>query len=42
VLGLISSKTAALEPIDLLKRRAGEATKYIDAERHEGRVGSDR
>ncbi|HEX9811843.1 MAG TPA: 5-methyltetrahydropteroyltriglutamate--homocysteine S-methyltransferase [Burkholderiales bacterium] len=33
VLGLISSKTAALEPIDSLKRRAAEATKYVDAER---------
>jgi 5-methyltetrahydropteroyltriglutamate--homocysteine methyltransferase len=33
VLGLISSKVPTLEPIDVLKRRAGEATKYIDADR---------
>jgi 5-methyltetrahydropteroyltriglutamate--homocysteine methyltransferase len=30
VLGLISSKTPALEPLDLLKRRVDEATQYID------------
>jgi 5-methyltetrahydropteroyltriglutamate--homocysteine methyltransferase len=33
VLGLISSKVAALEPLDLLKRRAAEAAKYIDGDR---------
>lgn len=33
VLGMISSKTPALEPIDGLKRRAEEAAKYVDAER---------
>jgi 5-methyltetrahydropteroyltriglutamate--homocysteine methyltransferase len=33
VLGLISSKTPALEPIDALKRRADEAAKYVDPER---------
>ncbi|HEY8553828.1 MAG TPA: 5-methyltetrahydropteroyltriglutamate--homocysteine S-methyltransferase, partial [Burkholderiales bacterium] len=33
VLGLISTKTPALEPLDLLKRRAEEAAKYVDAER---------
>ena len=31
VLGLVSSKTPALEPMDLLKRRVGEASRYIDA-----------
>ena len=30
VLGLVSSKVAALEDIDVLKRRVGEATRYID------------
>jgi 5-methyltetrahydropteroyltriglutamate--homocysteine methyltransferase len=33
VLGLVSSKTPALEPIDLLKRRAEAAAKHIDADR---------
>lgn len=33
VLGLISSKVPALEPMDLLKRRVNEASKYVDAER---------
>jgi methionine synthase II (cobalamin-independent) len=33
VLGLISSKTPALEPLDLLKRRVEEATLYIDLDR---------
>ena len=33
VLGMISSKTPTLEPIDGLKRRAEEAAKYVDAER---------
>ncbi len=31
VLGLVSSKTAALESLDLLKRRVQEASRYIDA-----------
>jgi len=31
VLGLVSSKTAALEPLDLLKKRVQEASKHIDA-----------
>jgi 5-methyltetrahydropteroyltriglutamate--homocysteine methyltransferase len=31
VLGLVSSKIPALEPLDLLKRRVGEASKHIDA-----------
>jgi 5-methyltetrahydropteroyltriglutamate--homocysteine methyltransferase len=31
VLGLVSSKTAALEPLDLLKKRVEEASKHIDA-----------
>ena len=31
VLGLISSKTPVLEPMDLLKRRVDEASRYIDA-----------
>ena len=30
VLGLVSSKVAALEGIDVLKRRVDEATRYID------------
>jgi methionine synthase II (cobalamin-independent) len=33
VLGLISSKLAALEPIDLLKRRAAEAEGYVAGDR---------
>ena len=33
VLGLISSKTAALEPLDLLKRRIDEASRHIDLDR---------
>jgi 5-methyltetrahydropteroyltriglutamate--homocysteine methyltransferase len=33
VLGLVSSKTPALEKLDDLRRRAGEAAKYIDLER---------
>lgn len=33
VLGLVSSKTASLEPIDLLKRRTDEATRYVDLAR---------
>jgi len=33
VLGLISSKTEALEPIARLERRAEEAAKYVDADR---------
>jgi 5-methyltetrahydropteroyltriglutamate--homocysteine methyltransferase len=33
VLGLVSSKSAALEPLDLLKRRVDEAAKYVDAAR---------
>ena len=33
VLGLISSKTPALEQLDLLRRRAEEAAKYIDLDR---------
>jgi 5-methyltetrahydropteroyltriglutamate--homocysteine methyltransferase len=33
VLGMISSKVAALEPIELLKRRAEEAARYIDGDR---------
>src|SRR6185436_13608375 len=31
VLGLVSSKSAALEPLDLLKKRVDEASKRIDA-----------
>ena len=31
VLGLVSSKSAALEPLDLLKKRVQEASKHIDA-----------
>lgn len=33
VLGLISSKTAELESLDLLKRRTEEATRYVDLDR---------
>jgi 5-methyltetrahydropteroyltriglutamate--homocysteine methyltransferase len=33
VLGLVSSKTPALESIEVLKRRTREATQYIDLER---------
>ena len=33
VLGLLSSKVAALEPVEVLKRRVEEAAKYVDAER---------
>ena len=33
VLGLISSKTSALESLDMLKRRTDEATRYIDLDR---------
>jgi 5-methyltetrahydropteroyltriglutamate--homocysteine methyltransferase len=33
VLGLVSSKLAALEPIDALRRRADEAARYVDGER---------
>ena len=33
VLGLVSSKTAALEPLDLLKRRIDEASRHIDLDR---------
>ena len=33
VLGLVSSKTPQLEPIDTLKRRAEEAAKYVDLDR---------
>ncbi len=33
VLGLVSSKTPALESIDLLQRRTEEATRYIDLDR---------
>jgi 5-methyltetrahydropteroyltriglutamate--homocysteine methyltransferase len=33
VLGMVSSKVAALESIDELERRADEAAKYVDAER---------
>jgi methionine synthase II (cobalamin-independent) len=33
VLGLVSSKTAALEPADLLKRRIDEAARYVPLER---------
>jgi 5-methyltetrahydropteroyltriglutamate--homocysteine methyltransferase len=33
VLGLISSKTAALEPLNHLRRRADEAARYIDLDR---------
>ena len=33
VLGLVSSKTPALESNDLLKRRTDEAARYVDATR---------
>jgi len=33
VLGLVSSKTPQLEPMDLLQRRADEAAKYVDPAR---------
>ncbi len=33
VLGMVSSKTPQLESLDLLKRRADEAAKYVDAAR---------
>ena len=33
VLGLVSSKIPALEPLDLLKKRVEEASKHIDAAR---------
>jgi 5-methyltetrahydropteroyltriglutamate--homocysteine methyltransferase len=33
VLGLVSSKTPALEPVDLLKRRIEEAGRYVALER---------
>jgi len=33
VLGLVSSKTPQLESLDLLKRRAAEAARYVDASR---------
>jgi len=33
VLGLVSSKTAALEELDELKRRADVAARYVDPER---------
>jgi len=33
VLGLVSSKNPSLEPLDLLKRRAEEASRYIDLDR---------
>ena len=33
VLGLISSKTVAVESMDMLKRRVDEATRYIDLDR---------
>jgi 5-methyltetrahydropteroyltriglutamate--homocysteine methyltransferase len=33
VLGLISSKVPALEPLDLLRRRVDEATRHIDLDR---------
>ncbi|HUQ73823.1 MAG TPA: 5-methyltetrahydropteroyltriglutamate--homocysteine S-methyltransferase, partial [Burkholderiales bacterium] len=33
VLGLISSKTPVLESLDVLKRRADEAARHIDASR---------
>jgi len=33
VLGLVSSKTPQLEPMDLLKRRADEAARYVDPAR---------
>ena len=33
MLGLVSSKTPVLEDIEVLKRRVGEATQYIDLDR---------
>ena len=33
VIGIMSTKTAALEPLELLQRRTGEAAKCIDLER---------
>ena len=33
VLGLVSSKTPAIEPLDLLRRRVEEASRHIDLER---------
>src|SRR5262249_56662763 len=33
ILGLVSTKTPALESIDELKRRTGEAAKFIDFDR---------
>ena len=33
MLGLVSSKTPVLEGIEVLKRRIGEATQYIDLDR---------
>jgi 5-methyltetrahydropteroyltriglutamate--homocysteine methyltransferase len=33
VLGMVSSKTARLEPLDRLRRRADEAAKYVDPAR---------
>ena len=33
VLGLVSSKSTALEPVDTLRRRAEEAARYVDASR---------
>jgi 5-methyltetrahydropteroyltriglutamate--homocysteine methyltransferase len=33
VLGMVSSKRAILEPLDELKRRAEEASRYVDADR---------
>jgi 5-methyltetrahydropteroyltriglutamate--homocysteine methyltransferase len=33
VLGLVSSKTPALEPVDSLRRRIDEASRYVPLER---------
>jgi 5-methyltetrahydropteroyltriglutamate--homocysteine methyltransferase len=33
VLGMVSSKVPQLEPLDLLRKRAEEAAKYVDASR---------
>jgi 5-methyltetrahydropteroyltriglutamate--homocysteine methyltransferase len=33
VLGLVTTKSAALEPVELLARRIGEAAKYVPLER---------
>lgn len=33
VLGLVSSKVATLEPLEILARRADEASRYVDADR---------